>query len=137
MVEIKANLSVQIPGGPQINAAQILKLESYQYFDLNLDKDHFQGVVTLNDLKKSSLILMKATLTLEKKDSKTALICTIGDAGTPFALDAPFLLLGSCIASLAKDAGKITFKLDPTPTNGDTAKLEIITGWQDIDTPPA
>jgi hypothetical protein len=136
MVEIKANISVQIPGGPQLNALQSLKLESYQYFDLNLelDKDN-TGVIKLPDLKKSSLILIKATLVLGK-ESTSKLMCTIGSTGSPFSLDAPLLLLGSSITALAKDAGEITFKLNPVLKPDETVKVEIIIGWQDIDTPP-
>jgi hypothetical protein len=137
MVEIKANLSVQIPGGPQVNVVQNLQLESYQYFDINLEKTHPEGVVPLTDFKKYNLILIKATFTL--KDSKSKLMYKIGDAGTSAELDAPLLLLGSWVGFMVKDGKlKMTFELKPVPTDPkDTVKIEIITGWQDVDTPPS
>jgi hypothetical protein len=133
MVDIKANLSVQIPGGPQVNAAQSLQLEAYKYFDITLDKTQATEDITLTEVKNLSLILVKATFTLAK-DSTSKLMYKIGEAtGTSFVeLNAPLLLLGSWVGSLAvNDTLKISFKLDPKPGNDskDNVKVEIITGW--------
>jgi hypothetical protein len=134
MVDIKANLSVQIPGGPQINAAQSLKLEAYKYFDVSLDKDQATEIITLTEVKKLSLILVKATFTLAK-DSTSKLMYKIGDGGTLVELDAPLLLLGSWVGALSEDTLKISFELKPAPANDskDTVKIEIITGWAEAE----
>jgi hypothetical protein len=139
MVEIKANLSVQIPGGPQINAAQIVPVEAYKYFDITLDpkkltKDpkKLTKEVTLTEIQKLNLILVKSTATFAP-GSKSKLEYKISDTGSFVELDAPLLFLGSWIRSIvATSEVKLVFQftLDSAPTSSkDSVRVEILTGW--------
>lgn len=150
MVDAKVSINVQIPGGPQINSAQSLLLEAYKYFDITLDKTQKDESVTLADIKKLNLILVKATLT-KAKDSPTKLIYKVGSSGTFVEMDAPLLMSGSWVASLATDTSlQISVQLavaktsqaqnaggsgfDPLPDDStDLAKVEIITGWAEAE----
>ncbi|HEY9666603.1 MAG TPA: hypothetical protein V6C91_07345 [Coleofasciculaceae cyanobacterium] len=132
MVNSKLSLSAQIPGGPQITTSPNLELESYQYFDITLDKTQENEEITLSKVGELNLLLIKATSTLAK-DSTSKLSYKIGDAPDFVELTAPLFLLGTWIGSLIKSEQKILFKLEPKPANdsNDTVKVEILTGWQE------
>ena len=132
MVNIKLSISAQIPGGPQITTSPNLELESYQYFDITLDKTQEQEEITLTKVGELNLLLIKATGNLAK-DSSSKLLYKIGDAKDFAGLDAPLLLLGTWVSSLIKSEQKISFKLAPKPTNdsNDAVKVEILTGWKE------
>jgi hypothetical protein len=134
MVEIKANLSVQIPGGPQLNATQILKLESYRYFDITLDGKKLKNTVILTEIQKLSLILVKVTSTFAQ-GSTSKLEYQIG-SGTSSVVDTPLLLLGSWIRSMiASDELKLVFDFKIATGEAyskDSIKVEIITGWPEV-----
>jgi hypothetical protein len=161
MVEIKPNLSVQIPGGLQFNIAQSLTLEAYKYFDITLDKKNNQLTenIVLSDVQKLNLILIKATFTIANpKDSTSKLVYKIAKFDDKdkeidviyTELDTPLLLLGSWVKSLAANKLKIDFKFGTPPTHqdpkdpfkedfndpsnlADSVKVEIITGWQEAE----
>lgn len=133
MVNIKLSLSAQIPGGPQITTSPNLELESYQYFDITLDKTQDQEEVTLSKVGELNLLLIKATSTLAK-DSSSKIKYKIEKMNDDFVeLNAPLLLLGKWVSSLIKNEQKISFKLELQPANDskDAVKVEILTGWQE------
>lgn len=142
MVDVKTSCGAQVTGGPQIsNITQTLSLEAYKYFDIVLSKDQKEETVTLNYVKKLSLILVKATPKLAV-DSKIQLKYKIGDITKDYVpMDAPLLLFGSWISALVADELKIYIKLssidgdckDLVINDKDTIKVEILTGWNDAE----
>lgn len=138
MLEIKYGMNLEVPGGPKFSVSnQIIKCEVYKHFSVTLDADQVEETVTLKEVKKLSLLVVKSTSSLAP-DSPSKLNYKIGN-GTPTALDAPLLILGSWINGIVADDLTLTFQIEPKPDNTkpkyakDAVTVEVITGWADAE----
>lgn len=134
MLEIKYGANLTIPGGPQFSISnQTLQSEVYKHFSITLDANQDTEEITLSEVKKLNLLVVKATPALAP-DSPSKLKYKI-DAGSLIELDAPLLILGTWVGSIVPDDLKMSFKLEPKPDKNsvkfakDAVKVEIIAGW--------
>lgn len=117
MLVINYGANITISGRSQFSVSnQVLRSEVYKHFSITLDATLSKKEIILSEVKKHNLLPVKATSALAK-NSSLILSYKIGDAGNFIELDALLSILGAWVNSIVQDDQKISFKLDPKPSN--------------------
>jgi hypothetical protein len=125
MIEIRYQLTVQVPDGPRKVVADVVTVETYAVFAVVLEADPDPGATQTLDLL-SAAAAANVTFVMITADVYDALTYEIAGSGTPRALDGPHLLIGRGVVSQL-DAPLTAVTLTNTDTAAPRA-VEILIG---------